>query len=61
MPDTRRTTDRSKKDRARGAPELLLELIIEEFIFDTQQKTSDGSTPRAYRQPLATLRASLKN
>jgi site-specific recombinase XerD len=52
MSGTRRTTDRSKKSRAKGSPELLLELIIEEFIFDTQQKTSDGSTPRAYRQPL---------
>jgi integrase len=52
MPGTRQTTDRSRKSRPRGSPELLLELIIEEFIFDTQQKTSDGSTPRAYRQPL---------
>jgi hypothetical protein len=32
MPGTRRTTDRSKKNRPRGSPELLLELIIEEFI-----------------------------
>jgi integrase len=52
MPGTRRTTDRNKKERPKGSPELLLELIIEEFIFDTQQKTSDGSTPRAYRQPM---------
>ncbi len=52
MPGTRRTTDRNTKERPKGSPELLLELIIEEFIFDTQQKTSDGSTPRAYRQPL---------
>jgi integrase/recombinase XerD len=52
MSGTRRTFDRSKKNRPKGSPELLLELIIEEFIFDTQQKTSDGSTPRAYRQPL---------
>src|SRR6476620_9003624 len=52
MPGTRRNGDQSKKNRPRGSPELLLELIIEEFIFDTQQKTSDGSTPRAYRQPL---------
>jgi hypothetical protein len=52
MSGTRRTSDRSKKNHPRGSPELLLELIIEEFIFDTQQRTSDGSTPRAYRQPL---------
>src|SRR5262245_33304414 len=52
MSGTRRTTDRRRKDRPRGAPELLLELIIKEFLFDTQQRTSDGSTPRAYRQPL---------
>jgi hypothetical protein len=52
MSGARRTFDRSTKERRRAAPELLLELIIEEFIFDTQQKTSDGSTPRAYRQPL---------
>jgi hypothetical protein len=52
MSGTRRTTDRIRKNRPRGSPGLLLELIIEEFIFDTPQKASDGSTPRAYRQPL---------